>query len=254
MNARPMTWSQPIAAMALIGLLITSALHLPAAYADNDPGRLIVTQGIGEVKAYPDSFEFSVSVESQQESANKARETLSQTTQRVISAIKGLGISNLDIRTESLSLNPVQDYQQGKLPKTLGYRATNSVQVTAKRLGDAKQLGDIASKLTDASINAGATNVGGIRFFIDDMTALRHKALEKAYDDARQNADVLAKAAHVSVSGVYMLEGSPSFNGGDFIRPMPMMAAMREAKAATPMPVEVGESSVTCTINAKFTF
>lgn len=138
--------SQPMAAMALVGVLMTSAIHIPAAYADTDPGRLIVTQGMGEVKAYPDSFEISVSVESQQDTANKARESLSQTTQRILSALKGLNISNMDIRTQSISLNPVQDYQQGKLPKTLGYRATNSVEVTVKRTGDAKQLGDLASK------------------------------------------------------------------------------------------------------------
>ena len=63
---------------------------------------------------------------------------------------------------------------------------------------DLTKLGDTV----DAAVDAGATQVNGITFRVDDQTKVEAQAREAAMKDAKGKADALAAAAGVNITGV----------------------------------------------------
>ncbi len=234
-------------------LMATSMNLLPSAMAEDNSTNLISTQGHGEVKVKPDALNVSVSVETMQPTLAAARAENNQKAQAIIKALKALNIANLKLETQNLNVNPVQDYQKGKLPKITGYQVNNSLQVTITNT-PASELGDDGTKIVETALNAGATNVGGMDFSVTDMSIPRSQALALAVKDSRKNADAMAEAAGLKIIGVHSLEGSPQYNYP--IRRFAVMAKamMADAAPAPEAPVEVGETTVTTDITAKYKF
>jgi uncharacterized protein YggE len=68
------------------------------------------------------------------------------------------------------------------------YVATNSVQVDTRKL-------PLVSRIIDASLQAGANNINSVQYTLADARDAMRAALTNAVDDARLQADALAKAA-----------------------------------------------------------
>ncbi len=237
-----------------LGLSSPGFLALTAA-AQVLPERIITTQGHGEVRVRPDSLSVHVTVESKNAALPTARAENNRKTQAIIAALKGLNIPNLKLETQNLQVYPLQgEYQKDRLPKIIGYQVTNSLNVTVTG-SSADHLGDYGSRIVDTALNAGANNVGGLNFYLTDVTTPRLQALALAVKDARRNADAMARAADVVITGLHSMEGSPQFGG--YPRPMPMYSmkaggAANEAAASTP--VETGETVITSDVTARFKF
>ena len=216
------------------------------------PAGTITTQGHGEVKVRPDSLSVNVTVESKAETLSSARSDNNHRMQAIIAALKGLSLPNIKLETQGVNVYPIQgETPRNKLAKIVGYQVTNSLQVTVTGSAPDK-LGDQGSQIVDSALNAGATNVGGLNFFVNDMTASRTKALELAVKDARSNAQAMAGAAGVALTGVFNMEGSPQFGG--YPRPMFAMRAMAKAEDVSSTPVETGESTVSSDVTVRFKF
>jgi hypothetical protein len=115
-------------------------------------------------------------------------------------------------------------------------------------------LGDDGSRIVDTALNAGANNVGGLNFFLTEVAGPRAQALDLAVKDARHNADAMAKAADITLTGIYSMEGSPQFN--NYPRPMPMFAmkAAASAESMAQTPVETGETTITSDVTIRYKF
>jgi uncharacterized protein len=238
--------------LGLVGTLVPLEVQAQTIIAKEE--QLITTQGQGEVKILPDSLQVTVGVESEATTLVQARTQNNQKTQKTVQAIKALNIPNLVLKTQYLQVNPVQSYQEkNRLPRIIGYRATNSLLVTVTKAGPDK-LGEYGSQIVDTALNAGANNAGGIQFYLEDMQSARRQALQEAVRDARQNAQAMAEAAGVTLSGVYSLEGTPQYGGG----PIRMYAARESmdsvAQPVPATPVEIGETTITSTVTARFKF
>ncbi|HEY9745215.1 MAG TPA: SIMPL domain-containing protein [Oculatellaceae cyanobacterium] len=237
-------------ALCLIGAL-SGSLSLPT-FADNIPERVITTQGHGEVKVRPDSLSVSVSVETKNASLNAARAENNRKTQAIISAIKGLNIPGLKLETQNISVSPLQDYQNGKLPKTIGYQVHNGLSITVTN-APVDALGEYGSRIVDTALGAGANHAGGLNFYVSNMSTARQQALEAAVQDARANAEAMARAAGVVITGLHSLEGAPQYG----VYPRPAMYTMKAARAEADMasvPVETGESTISTDVTARFKF
>jgi uncharacterized protein YggE len=238
----------------LVGMLAFSPLLSLTAHADGIPERVITTQGHGEVKIKPDSLNVSVSVETKNAALNAARAENNRKTQSIISALKGLNIPGLKLETQNVSVYPIQDYDNHKLPKVIGYQVNNSLNVTVTG-ASADTLGETGSKIIDTALGAGASNVGGLNFYLSNMSAARQQALESAVHDARSNAEAMAHAAGVAISGLHSMEGTPQFGGYPPPRPlMYSMKASRDAEVAGSTPVEAGETTITSDVTVRFKF
>jgi uncharacterized protein YggE len=120
-----------------------------------------------------------------------------------------------------------------KLPQGF-YNATNNVEVTIRNL-------EGTGKVLSAATAAGADQLFGIRFEIEDPSTLQGEARQKAVADARTRAERLAQLAGVKLGpavSIMELDGG----GGGPIMPMASMARMNS------VPVESGELTVTSTV------
>ncbi len=253
MNLKNQTQGKYVLATLALCVGLGMAGSAMAQYAPQP--NVITTQGHAEVKVRPDSLSVNVTVETKNANLVNAREENNKKSQTIIAALKGLNIPGLKLETQGLNVYPVQDYQNNKLPKVVGYQVNNGVNVTVTG-AQADALSTYGSRIVDTALNAGANQVNGLSFFLNDQAPARGQALEQAVKDAQHNAEVMAKAANVTLTGLHSLEGSPQF--GNFPRPMAMYSmkarASGAAEADSSAPVEVGETTITSDVTARFKF
>jgi uncharacterized protein len=136
-------------------------------------------------------------------------------------------LKSADARPEAAVAPPA------KLPQGF-YTAQNNVEVTMRHL-------DAAGKVVSAATSAGANQLFGIRFEIEEPSGLVAEARKKAVADARGRAEALAQLAGLklgpAISIVELDAGAPG--------PMPAFAAMQRSEAA---PIERGELTVTSSV------
>jgi len=220
-----------------IGLLAASlagpAVGAVEAQSDSDDTlRSINVNGTGRVKADPDVADVRLGVTKQGEDAKEASALTATTMDAMISALLDMGIDEKDIQTTSLNLNPTYDRDDNP-PNIVGWQASNMVNVTVR---DIETVGDVV----DTATAAGATNVNGISFRVEDPTEAQALARSAAVADAEAKAQQLARDAGVNIIGVVTITES----GGQQPQPIYMDRgdiAFAAAESAPSTPVLPGE-------------
>lgn len=234
-TARPgLRW---LAGGLVIGLLAASlagpAVGAVQAQSDSDDTlRSINVNGTGRVKAEPDVADVRLGVTMQGKDAKQASAKAAETMDSVINALLGMGIDEKDIQTTGLNLNPMYDWDDNP-PNIVGWEASNMVNVTVR---DIASVGDAV----DSATAAGATNVNGISFRVEDSTEAEAVARSAAVADAEAKAQQLARDAGVNIIGVVTITES----GGQ--QPQPIYMARADmafgvAESAPSTPVLPGE-------------
>lgn len=162
-------------------------MYLAGQYMDqNDLSPVQITvSGEGRVMANPDIAQVSFGVQTGRvKTAEDAMKMLSKKMNSVVKAVKAQGIEEKDIKTQSLSLNPAYDWVDGKRVDR-GFEARQNLSVKIREL-------DAIGKVLSAVAGAGANQVGGVSFTIDDPEVLREQAREKAIVNAKEKARGLA--------------------------------------------------------------
>jgi uncharacterized protein YggE len=218
--------------------LVAAALMGPAVgtvqaqSSANETVRSINVNGTGRVKAEPDIANVQIGVTKQGEDAQAAAESAAIAMDAVIKSLIDSGIAEADIQTTSLNLNPTYDYNTDPA-KIVAWQANNMVNVTVR---DITTVGDVV----DAATRAGATNISGISFRVEDPTAAQAIARSAAVGDAEAKALQLAGDARVNIVGVITITES----GGQQPQPLylnrELAFAADESFASTPvLPGEV---------------
>ena len=199
----------------------------------------ISVHGTGRVTMKPDTATFSVGIEATAKKAGAAMDEASTKMAAIIAALKKAGVADADLTTTQISLNPTYDYNNGNSkPILTGYSATQTLNVKARALGT-------AGSLIDASVDAGANNVGGISFTVDDPTEATDKARTAAVEDARRKAEALAKAAGITLGKVIRITET----GGNM--PPPIFYERGAADAAA-TPVQPGTTELSVDVQVEF--
>lgn len=209
------------------------------------PNRTITVVGRGEVKVKPEVANTTVGVEALAPTVDAAMEDAQKRMDAVLAALEKLGIATKDIQTSNFSINfertgspmPVPaggTKTQASQPEGF-YRVSNMVQITIRDL-------DQVANVIDEAVKAGANNVWGINFGLDDTDALEEQAREDAVTNARARAESLAKLTGVTVGDVVSI----SEVVGNVPQPMYSMAEGRGGGGGTP--VEPGEVTFTTQI------
>lgn len=226
-------------------LFAASALSLPAAAAEvqiqvsNPVIELSVTE---TVAADPDIANLSAGVTTTAPTAVEAMRQNAVQMNRVIERIEALGIDRDDIQTSGVNLNPEYDYDERTRGQVFrGYRVMNRVEVTLRRI-------DRTGQVLDALVAAGATDLGGIGWEIDDPQPPLAQAREAAFRRAREQALSFARMA--GYSDVRLLEVNENVSQN---RPMPLVRAVaREMAADASTPVRPGQVETGVTIGVKY--
>ena len=194
------------------------------------------------VKADPDLAYLSAGVTTL---APSAVETMRQNAEQmtlVIERIEALGIARADIQTAGITLNPEFHYEQETgQQRFTGYRAVNRVNVILRQI-------DKTGEVLDALVAAGANDIGGIIWSIDDPTAAQEQARQAAFATARARAEGYARLA--GMGGVRLLEVNETMQGG------PPIAFDIVATSVSPRaefaPVRPGQVQTGVTITVKY--
>ena len=199
----------------------------------------VTASGAGATQAVPDTAEMSFGVSTMSPNAKSALDEASRTAEQIASSLKKQGIADEDIQTQDVSVYPQTVDQDGKQVIT-GYQASLSVRVKVR---DIARLGEIIS----AANAAGANNISGPTFTIDDPAPARAKAIEGAVADARKSAAAMAKAAGKSVGGVLSMSSSDVG-----LVPGPMYSTSDMAGAARAVPIEPGQLDISASVVVVF--
>ncbi len=189
-------------AQFLVAIALTAGLAGPATADSDDVTPTIAVAGAGEARARPDAAEVQLAAVAQAATARDAMAQVSATTERLLAMIRKQGISDVDVQTQGISLNPVfGQRQRGEegAPPIVCYRARLGQRVVVRDL-------DRLANLLDGAVGAGAEGIGGVRFFVVEDEALKDAARRAAMEDARRVALVLAEAGGVVLGRVLTIE------------------------------------------------
>ena len=199
----------------------------------------IEVTGSGSATVAPDQAQVHLGVSVTRSTAASAQTEAAKIMDKVLAAIRAVGIASNDIKTTNVSLYPVYEYRNDpSTPVVTGYRLDNGVLVTVR------DLGDVAAVL-DNGIAAGATSVDGVAFLISDPTNAQNRALADAYADARTKAEALAKAAGLTLGDVLLVGEAQTWV------PWPVYSG-RAAVPDAATPIQPGTSQVSASVSVVF--
>lgn len=211
--------------------------------AVTDPNTGISISGQGTVSVKPNIGIATLGVDITASTLDQATSQANTKMQAVIDKVKSLGVDPKDIQTVNYSVFPITSQPKGGSdntpPAITGYRVSNQVRVTVRKLDD-------LGKILDAAVGAGANNIYGVSFSIDDLTPYQAQARAAAVKDAQDKAAQLAKSAGIQVGPILQITESSSNP-----RPLAAAADFRAASAAV-VPVETGEMQVMVSVSVRF--
>jgi hypothetical protein len=236
-----LVWTPWMAVLMAASMLATAGI----ATAAEAPLRLVSVTGSGEVKAQPDMAYVTLGMEARRPTVAAARTEVNATVERILALTRELRIDPKFVDSTRLQVQP--DYrwdEKASKQVLLGYLVSRQVDV---ELRDLDRLGTLLEK----SVTAGVNQVSGARLDSSRRKELEREALTQAVDDARLNADALARAAGAKLGPVQSI----SIAG---MMPEPRYAERAMSVAAAPMAdaaeqsYQPSEMKFTANVSAQF--
>lgn len=227
-------------------LLASAAIAAPAMAAEVQIQATgpVVELGISEtVDSRPDIATVYAGVTTQAPTAVAAMQANAAQMTAVVAKIKALGVAEDDIQSSGINLSPQYDYNQSTQRQVFrGYAASNRVSVKLRKVAD-------TGRALDALVAAGATDIGGPEFSVDDDAAYRAEARRNALTRAQAQASEYARLS--GYSGVRLLEINESISGHQ--PPMPLMRTFKdEVQSAAATPVQPGLVGTVVNLTVKY--
>ncbi len=197
--------------------------------------------GEGKVSAPPDIAIVNAGVQAQGSTVKIVQDQRNKNSNAVSAAVKSAGVDGKDIQTSGYNINPMYDYTAGS-QRITGYQASSDLTIKVRAI-------DKANAVIDAATAAGANQIGGITFDVDNKTAAQNQARGLAVADAKSKAENAAKMAGFSLGRI--INYSEDFGGAP--RPGPMLAkAETGLGAGAPTQVETGTNEIMVTVTLSY--
>ncbi len=215
-----------VARAAIAAALAASIPHAASAQSDPvlqprlQPGEaLLRVDAQGSHVSTPDVMRLDVGAVTIGRTAREATNANNAVAERLLAAVRALGVERRDVQTSSLSVEPQMDSdkadREGRAPRITGYVAKNMLELRIRDLARAPEL-------IDALFEAGANSVDGPTFTLSDPRPAQREARRKAVAAAREQAETYADALGMRIVRVLQLSegsdmslmGSNSLNAG----------------------------------------
>jgi uncharacterized protein YggE len=193
----------------------------------------VQANGSATITAKPDQAQLDVGVVTNGSTAQDASQqnaSLSTTVQAALSKVLGAAGT---LQTVSYYLTPRYSTAPGQPSVIIGYTASNTVRVTTT---DLSQIG----LLIDAANQAGANNVGGLSFGLQNPEPLVQQALTQATKQATAHAAAIAAGLGRMLGAVLSAQEGTSY--------APIVAGAAGAPTAVTTPVQTGTVTVYATV------
>lgn len=243
-----MTWIKGAALLAAAALLFAGgAAAAPATPVAEAQGAAAATQtitvlGSDQQQVTPDQAQVTLGVQTTASTATAAQSQNSQASQALLTAIEGTGVPAADIRTSWYNLGAnYTSGSSGHAPQISGFQATQDLTVTVPQIS---QVGAVV----DAAVAAGANQIQGVSYSVADPGAVELQGYDAAIKNARAQADAIAQALGVQISGVEAADATYSSSGG----PRPLELAGAVAAPAVRTPLEPGQQTITTQVRVVY--
>jgi uncharacterized protein YggE len=220
-------------ALALVAALASAAPASGQEPSASSQVPSIVTTGEAVVRRAPDRAFLVAAVETRARDPKDVQSQNAKAMNAVQARVIASGIPKDAVRTLGYNIQQEFDFVNGRrVPR--GYVARNAVEIRVDAL---EGLGE----LLDAVVQAGATNVSGVRFDLRDRAGAEREALRQAVVDARARAEAAASGVGRTIDRVLRIDDTRR----EPPRPMQMAMMAREvAQSDAPTPVEPGEIEI----------
>lgn len=199
----------------------------------------ISVSATGEAAAVPDLATIDLGVRVTASSANVAQDQNTEKMNALIAAIQNLGIEEADMQTSSYSVDAQYNYNVSPAVIT-GYQASQTLTV---KIRDNAKVGTVI----ETAGNNGANDVGSLYYEFEDDTAILAEARDEAIADARDQAEVIARAMGARLGAV--VSYSEYSGGDDYYR---SFANEMLADAGSAPDIQVGENEVELTVSMTY--
>jgi uncharacterized protein len=227
-----------LVSLVVFGLL--AACSPQAAPASPENMRSMNVSGTGRVTLVPDKATINVGVRTEADEVKDALNGNTAQANAISRVLQDLGIAEEDIQTSNFNIYPSERYNpmtgqvEGKY-----FVVENTVNVTVR---DLSSLGDVLSSVVDA----GANNIYGINFDIEDRDEAVAEARKLAIEDAKAKAEAIAAEAGVSLGDLINV----SVYGGS--SPITYYDAKGGAYAESDVPIAAGTLTILMECNLTY--
>jgi len=208
-----------------------------SAQTDQPPMRTMNVTGTGKVYLTPDIVYINVGVHTEGPNAAEAVAQNNSQAAKLKSSLIASGVAEKDIQTTNFSIYPQQKFDdKGQPTGEITYMVDNTVAITVR---DTSKVGDVL----DAAVKAGANNIFGIQFDVEDKSEAMSQAREAAVKNAETVANELATAAGVTLGPIQTIS---SYGGA----PVPIYEGKGGGMAAASnVPVSPGQMVLTVDVS-----
>lgn len=212
--------------------------------AEANAPRIVSVAGQGEVQAEPDRALVTLGVESRKPKLEAARGEVARSVDAVLKLTRELNIDPKLVRATRVNVQPEYNWDNGARERNLiGYYVSRQIEVD---LRDLEKLGQLIERATDLGVN----QLGDPRLDSSKRRDLERDALAKAVEDARANAEAVAKAAGGKLGAARTIAATSEYAPP----PMPMMRvkAMAAQAADASQTYQSGQMSFTGRVQIEY--
>ena len=235
---RLFTTSLAVSALALAPTLSAAEIEIES------DGPVVELSIFESIDTAPDIATVFAGVTNEAPTATEAMRQNAVEMRKVVDRIKALGVDEMDIQTTGISLGARYEWNEElRKQEFRGYQASNAVSVTLRKI-------EATGSVLDALVAAGATDIGGPAFSIENDEAAKAEARENAVKRGQERAEAYARM--LGYDGVRVLEINETISGSSRLmenRTFDVVAA--EAAAGEP-PVQPGRVSTGVSITVKY--
>ncbi len=205
----------------------------------------MTVRGNAELQKPADQVEIRLSVVTEAEDAEDAIDANARDSEDVVDALERLDLTEDEYETGQYRVSPQYSRRPRNAdidwkPTIVGYRVTNSLLITTRRLDDA---GKIIQKATEA----GANSVDSVSFSLSDPLVHRSEAIREAARLAMADARVLAAATDQRIVRVLSLTLDQAYAQPIMQRGSDTVGRMAMESSAAP-PITPGDITVTASV------
>ncbi|KXK11085.1 MAG: 26 kDa periplasmic immunogenic protein precursor [Microgenomates bacterium OLB23] len=230
--------------ITLIGLLLIKELDIayPLEVRTAPRSSELSVMGEGKVEAVPDTATVTVGISVANAAAvADAQARINEVNNKIIASMKEINIPAADIKTSNYSIYP--SYANEPQQKISGYSGNVSVTIKTK---DVSKVSEVVTRATAA----GANEVHGVNFSIDNPDSLREQARDEAIKNAQEQAQRLAKQLGIRLGKVTnIIEADQGGVMPYYQKAVSMDAAMGGGGGAN---IEPGSQTITTTVTLFF--
>ncbi len=231
-----------LAALLALGAAVAPAAAQATAISNAPVPSTFALSAFDETRLVPDIASITLGVNTQAATAGEALKANGARMSAAIAALKKAGLTDRDIQTSTLSINPQYVCENNQPPRLTDYQVANQVIIAMHELS---RLGGVI----DASVAAGTNTAGGISLGLADPSAAEDTARVAAVKALNAKAELYARATGYHIVRLISLN-----EGGGYV-PQPLMpvfamATKREVGDSTP--VSSGELRVRIDVSGVF--